>query len=274
MTEDYLRSFLFVPATRPDRIAKALASGADTIIVDLEDAVPLEAKDSARASLAEYLKTNPDALVMVRINGADSAQYQADIALCKNAANITGVMLPKAADRSDIEYVSEATGKPVWPLIESAAGIASLPTLVKASGIARLSIGALDLASDLSLASNTPGAETVLDYCKCQLVIHSRAAGLAAPVETVVPVIDNPEYISKVATKANEMGFRGMLAIHPRQLPEIHQAFTPDPEQVLWAERVLEGADQFGAVFQLDGKMIDAPVIQEAKSILARADLT
>jgi len=274
MIDDYLRSFLFVPATRPDRIGKALSSGADAIIVDLEDAVPSSEKGAARAALAEYLEQNPAARILVRVNGSDSCEFELDLALCKANTNVIGVMLPKAAKSSDVEHVVKVTQKRVWPLIETAAGIIALPDLVRSTGIARLSIGALDLASDLGLLSGTGGAEKMLDYCRCQLVIYSRVGGLAPPIESVVPTIDKPDEITRVAVNANEMGFGGMLSIHPRQLPEIHRAFTPTAAQTHWAKLVLARAYQFGAVFQLEGKMVDAPVIEEAKRILARADRT
>lgn len=271
MTEDHLRSFLFVPATRPDRIGKALAGGADAVIVDLEDAVPADAKDQARSTLVTFFEQNPDVKVLVRINSADTDAFEADLALCRDAKAVFGVMLAKADSAKDIEYTADTTKKPVWPLIESGAGIAALAELVNARGIARLSIGALDLASDLGLTPDTPGAEKMLDHCRSQLAIHSRAAGLAPPVETVVPVIDQPDVILQVAINASQMGFTGMLAIHPAQLPAIHQAFTPNASQVEWAQQIVAGAAEFGAVFQLNGKMVDAPVIKQAHNILARA---
>jgi len=271
MIDDYMRSFLFVPATRPDRVGKALSSGADAVIVDLEDAIPSSEKGAARSALAEYLGQNPDMRILVRVNSSDSCEFEQDLALCKATTNVIGVMLPKAAKSSDIEHVVKVTQKRVWPLIETVAGIMALPNLVRSPGIARFSIGALDLASDLGLVSGTDGAEKILDYCRCQLVIYSRVGGLASPIESVVPTIDKPEEITRVAVNANEMGFGGMLSIHPRQLPEIHRAFTPTSAQTHWAKRVLTRAGQFGAVFQLEGKMVDAPVIEEAKRILAIA---
>lgn len=109
MTEDHLRSFLFVPATRPDRIGKALASGADAVIVDLEDAVPADAKDQARSTLATFFEQNPDVKVLVRINSADTDAFEADLALCRDAEAVFGVMLAKADSAKDIEYTANTT---------------------------------------------------------------------------------------------------------------------------------------------------------------------
>jgi len=273
MNHDYLRSFLFVPATRPDRITKAKESGADAVIVDLEDAVAPDLKASARSALAEYLDSHPNTTVLVRINSVDSEHFDDDVALCKAQANIQGIMLPKADDADALARLINEVQKPIWPLIETASGSTALPELVKVAGVARLSIGALDMATDLGLVSDTDGAAQMLDFCRSQLVVYSRAAGLAPPIETVVPSIDNRELISKVATKACEMGFGGMLAIHPKQLGPIHEAFTPSAEKVSWAQRVVEAAAVQGAVFQLDGKMVDAPVVSEAQRVLARAGL-
>ncbi len=272
MIDELLTSFLFVPGSRPDRIDKALSSGADAVIVDLEDAVKFDEKESARRSVACFLEKNKDSSVLIRVNSPDSCEHEKDLALCREAGNVFGVMLPKASHRSEIEYVANHTGKPVWPLIESASGVTALPDLINAVGVTRLSIGALDLAADLELVYSTKGCEKVLDFCRAQIVLYSKIGGLGPPVESVVPTINEFDEISRVATQAKQMGFGGMLAIHPNQLPEIHRAFLPSQVEVDWAERVISGSKKFGSVFQIDGKMVDAPVVKSAKRIIARAD--
>lgn len=265
------RSLLFVPATRPERIAKALASEADAVIVDLEDAVAPEEKGRARQALDDFLAETPGAQVLVRINGLDSPELEEDLALCARHAGVLGVMLPKAESVAQVERVHAATGKPVWPLIETAGGVLGLPGIARAAGVARLSIGALDLIADLDLVAGASGAETLLDHCRCQLVLGSRAAGLAPPIESVVPDIADLDGVARLATRAVEMGFGGMLCIHPRQLAPIHGAFAPDEAQLAWARRVLAGAEAAGgAAFQLGGQMVDAPVIARARRLLAR----
>lgn len=264
------RSFLFVPATRPDRIAKALTCGADVVIVDLEDSVAPGDKDHARQQLHDYLANNPQAEVLVRINSSSSPEFANDLTLCTRFQNIRGVMLPKAETIQQVERVA-SYGKPIWPIIESARGLAALPSLSFTGGIARLTFGALDLAADLSLESGTPGANTLLDQCRYQLIVASRTARLPPPLESVVPDIQDMARVKEAASRAMEMGFSGMLCIHPRQVTAIHDAFTPDADVIDWANRVIAMSQCNDGAFQLDGQMVDEPVVLRARTLLARA---
>lgn len=266
------RSLLFVPATRPDRITRALACGADKVIVDLEDAVAPGDKQHARQQLHDYLADNPHATLLVRINAAISPEFSDDLALCARFDNIKGVMLPKAETRQQIQRVAYC-GKPVWPIIESAHGLSALPDLSGAEGIARLSFGALDLAADLNLESGTTGANAILDQCRYQLIVASRTARLPPPLESVVPDIQDMKSVRKAASRAVEMGFSGMLCIHPRQVAVIHQAFTPDDATIDWAHRVINMSQRNEGAFQLDGQMVDEPVVLRARTLLSRAEL-
>ncbi|KUJ86671.1 MAG: HpcH/HpaI aldolase [Halomonas sp. 54_146] len=263
------RSFLFVPATRPERIAKAHASEADVVIVDLEDAVAPSDKDEARRLLRDYLTSTRGSEILVRVNSTQP-EFEKDLAMCAQFPSVTGIMLPKAETNQQIEQAA-ACGKPVWPIIESAKGLVSLQSLAFTRGVERLTFGALDLATDLNLEPRTSGANTLLDQCRYQLVVCSRAAKLPPPIESVVPEIHDIEQVGSVARRAVEMGFAGMLSIHPKQIPSIHKAFTPSENLVLWARRVLEAAKTVDGAFQLDGQMVDEPVISRAKSLLARA---
>lgn len=270
MNPALIRSLLFVPASRPERIPKALASGADAVIVDLEDAVAQDAKDSARQALHEFLEQNPDAQVLVRINAPGTVEFEPDLALCKQHAGISGIMVPKAEGCQGIEQAA-ACQKPVWPLIESPRGVLALPSIVSVAGIERLSFGALDMASELDLIPGTPGAEQILNQCRYDILVNSLSAGLASPVESVYPDIEDMSAVEHAAKRAREMGFSGMLCIHPRQLPPIHQAFMPTDSEIDWAHRVVEHANRGEGVFRIDGQMVDAPVIARAKKILAKA---
>lgn len=273
MSNPLTRSLLFVPATRPDRIAKALASEADLVIIDLEDAVASEDKPMARQLLDEFLEAMPEARLLVRINAVDSPEFGDDIRLCRRHDAVLGVMLPKAESVSDITLAHTDSGRPVWPLVETSAGVVNLAKIAKAPGVERLCIGALDLSADMGLEPETPGAEKLIDQCRCLLALHSSAAGLKAPIESVVPNIDDLSGVKQVAQQAMELGFAGMLCIHPKQVPAIHQAFTPSDEAVSWARRVLEAAKSNNGAFQFDGQMVDQPVISRAKSLLMRAGL-
>ncbi|WP_438764748.1 HpcH/HpaI aldolase/citrate lyase family protein [Kushneria sp. TE3] len=263
------RMALFVPATRFDRIGKALASEADLVIVDLEDAVAPEDKVLAREYLEQFVEESPDVALCVRINAPDSEHFDTDLDLCARLPGVAAIMVPKAEAATRLKQAA-ALDRPLWPLIESAAGLEWIDEIAAVDGVERLSFGALDLALDLDLESDTPGAEAILDQARYQLVLHSRLAGLAPPMAGVSPVLDDDDALYTTAQRARQMGFGGMLCIHPCQLAPVLQAFMPDAEQLEWARRVLEGAQTQGGAFRVDGQMVDAPVIERARRLLAR----
>lgn len=267
MNDALMRSALFVPGNRPERFAKALASGADQIIVDFEDAVQEADKALARDSLGQYLQATPAARVWVRVNMAGHAQHEADLAFCAGQTGVCGIMLPKAESAQQIAQAA-LTGHPVLPIIESALGLQAIAQISQAPGVERLTYGGLDMSLDLGMIAGTVGADGLLDQVRFALLLHSRLAGLAAPLETVYTHIDDVTGLEQFARGAQNKGFSGMLCIHPRQIGPVHHAWAPSPDEFVWAERVMAGASQTGA-FQLDGQMIDAPVIQRARHILA-----
>lgn len=270
MNPEALRSILFVPATRPERIAKALASAADAVIVDLEDAVAESDKEAAREALDAFLAHHPQARLMIRINAPGTRHYEADLTLGARHAAVTHLVVPKAESCQALEKAA-ASGKPLWPLIETARGLLAVATLVYVSGVERLSFGALDMCAELGLETGTPGAQQILDQSRYDLLVHSCAAGLMPPIESVHPSIEDTAAVGQAAKRAKEMGFSGMLCIHPKQLPPINQAFTPAETELAWARKVIEGASQHEGAFSVDGQMVDAPVIARAKGILSRA---
>ena len=274
MRQSQQRSLLFVPGTRPDRIAKALASGADIVIVDLEDAVALEEKASARQALEQFLNSTPGVTFIVRINaddGNEEENFQQDLALCTKFPAITGIMLPKTESPEQIAKASSSE-KPIWPLIETAQGLISLSQIAASPGVERLVFGALDMATDLNLEPGSSGAEAVLDHCRHQLILHSRAQSLPSPIESVIPEIKDLRKVEIAAQKAVEMGFSGMLSIHPNQVLTIHNAFAPDEKTLQWARCVVEESKLRGGAFQFEGQMVDAPVLSRARAVLARAN--
>ncbi|MBY4678791.1 HpcH/HpaI aldolase/citrate lyase family protein [Marinobacterium arenosum] len=264
------RSVLFVPASRPERFAKAVASGADAVVIDLEDAVAPSAKSTAREALRDYLETTPDANIIVRVNSAGSQEFAADLALCQQQPGVTAIMVAKAQSTEALQQAS-ATGKPVWPLVESALGVEELARIAKVKGVERVCFGALDMGLDLGITPETAGARLMLDRIRCDLVLHSKAAGLEAPIESVYPAIDDEQTLENMARQAREMGFAGMLCIHPRQLQPIHRGFRPDTTELEWARRVLAAVADGEGVFTVDGQMVDAPVIQRAQKIVDQA---
>jgi (S)-citramalyl-CoA lyase len=272
MPQSIVRSALFVPGSRPERFAKALAAGADAVIVDFEDAVEEPLKRQARDHLAAFLQGNPQAAVWVRVNAPDHAEHVADLAFCKQQAGVAGVLLPKVENAAQVAAVWQ-TGKPVWPIIESAKGLLALEQIAHAPGVERLSFGGLDLGLDLNLNTGTPAAQMFLDQARISVQLHSRGANLLPPLDGVHPAIGDPEGLHRAIRHAYDMGYGGALCIHPKQVPVIHAALAPSADDLSWAKRVVDAsaAANGAGAFQLDGQMVDAPVLLRAQRLLALA---
>lgn len=266
------RTYLFVPGTRPDRYAKALASGADVVVLDLEDAVAVDAKASARAGVVAWLRAAGPAeraRIAVRINDAGSAWFDDDLGALLEAG-ITEVMLPKAETAEQVARVCAAVpGARVLALIESARGVANVEGVAGAAGVARLVFGTLDFALDLGL--DGAGNATGLSYAASRIAIASRVAGLAAPVAGVTPQIDDEAQLRADLAAARAHGFDAKLCIHPRQVATIHAALQPSAEAIEWARRVLAAEAASPGVARLDGRMVDRPVVLQAQRTLLRA---
>ncbi len=260
------RSLLFVPASRPEHFDKALAAGADVVIVDLEDAVAPHEKERARAALAAWL--DPARPVLVRINAVDTPWFGEDLALCAHPG-VAAVMLPKAEHIDDLARLRAAGAAQLVPLIESAAGMAALATIAAAPGVQRLAFGSIDLQVDLGMRD---ALEDELLYFRSRLVLASRLAGLQAPVDGVSTSLDDAERLRVDVLRARRLGFGGKLCIHPRQVEGVNRHFAPSEAEQAWARRVLEAAAAAaGAAVALDGRMIDKPVILRAQAILRDA---
>ncbi|NGR09269.1 CoA ester lyase [bacterium SGD-2] len=265
-----LRTALFVPGSRADRYAKALAAGADAVIIDLEDAVEPAAKASAREQIRHFAAAHPDAPFMVRCNAVESEWFDADMALCRDLPNITTVVLPKTERADQVERVRQACGKPVLPIIESACGVLGLESIAAAEGTSRLAFGYLDLMLDTGTRPETPGARVMLDHVRCRMILASAAAGILAPLDGAQPDFRNTEALANTAALIRDMGFAGAMCIHPAQVAVVHAAFAPSEAERDWARRVVAEFERTGAAaFQVDGRMVDAPVIERARRILA-----
>ena len=257
------RSYLFVPADRPERIGKALASGADAVIVDLEDAVATASKLAARSSLAAWLDA-ATSRVLVRINGVDTDWCSDDLALCRHPG-VSGVMVPKAERSEDLSRVASITGKATLALIETAAGIDSVRALAAAPGVERLAFGSIDFQLDLGIDGD---GEELLSF-RSQIVLASRLAERVAPLDGVSTAIDDIAQVEADAARARRLGFGGKLCIHPGQVGIVNRCFRPTEEERSWAMRVVEAASRSGgAVVAVDGRMVDRPVILRARRIL------
>ncbi|HAW62355.1 MAG TPA: CoA ester lyase, partial [Pseudomonas sp.] len=220
--------------------------------------------------LDAFLAANPAARLLVRINAPTHAEQAADLALCARHAGVTGVLLPKVESAVQVALAASC-GKPVWPIVESARGLANLAEIADAQGVERLSFGALDLGLDLGLANGSAGAERMLDQARYALLLQSRLAGLAAPLDSVFPDIKNLEGLARAAADARDMGFGGLLCIHPSQVAVVHETLMPSPAELDWAQRILAAGASGDGVFVVDGQMVDAPVIGRARRLLQRA---
>lgn len=267
------RTFLFVPANRPERIAKALASGTDVVVVDLEDAVAPADKPAARLALIKWLDANPDERVTVRTNAADTVWHEDDLTACRHAG-IAAVMLPKADSAAQVEHAHDVSGKPVLCIVETVLGIEALSQVAGARGCARLMFGKLDLAVELDLIPDESDPEELVFLpWRAMLVLASKRARLPAPVDGVYTLIGDQPGLARYAARARRHGFSGQLLIHPGQVTATAAAFTPSAQDIEWAKTVCRLADAAGGgVVVLDGRMIDAPVMARARSILSVAD--
>lgn len=249
---------LFVPANRPDRFAKAAASGADAVIVDLEDAVPIDAKEEARANLRSLTVDKP---VIVRINGVGTPWHDGDCAALKGIS-IAALMLPKAEQAGELARLHAIA--PVIAMVESAAGLAEARAMARSGFAARLAFGSVDYAADLGCDHS----REVLYAARSELVLASRLGGLPAPIDGVTMDLVSAAKAQEDARAACSQGFGGKLLVHPSQVRPVLDAFLPSGDEIEWARRIVASGD--GAV-GVGGMMVDEPVRIRARAVLARA---
>ncbi len=266
------RTYLFVPGNRPERFAKALSSGADCVVLDLEDAVAVEAKGLARDAIAGWAASASSAdrqRIVVRINDAASTGFADDLRLLRDAS-LADVMLPKAETPAQIAAVCTALpGARVLALIESARGVANVDAVAASASVARLVFGTLDLALDLDL--DIGELSDGLSHAASRLVIAARMAGLAAPVAGVTPQIDDEARLLADLAWSRRHGLSAKLCIHPKQVAPIHQALAPSAAALDWARRVRAAEAASPGAAKLDGRMIDRPVVLQAQRTLQLA---
>lgn len=245
------------------------------MIVDLEDAIAPVAKVAAREALARIWRefaAEERARLLVRINAAATPWYEADLALLGQLAafRLGGVVLPKADAATAVERIARTTPAAVLPLVESASGLHALDALAHARGVARLVFGHIDFQGDTGL--HCEADERELDSVRLAFTLASRRAGLAPPVDGVTTSLGDAPRLTADIARGRRLGFGAKLCIHPNQVGAVNQGFGPTTAQREWALRVLAAsqANDAGA-FQLDGEMVDAPVLQRARSFLAAA---
>ncbi|HSW16405.1 MAG TPA: CoA ester lyase [Ramlibacter sp.] len=268
------RSFLFVPATRPERFAKALDAGADCVIVDLEDAVAPDQKATARAQLAQSLPGFSRAQLartLVRINPTGTPWHAQDLALVAEwvARGLAGAMTPKAESPAQLRAIGVALGPAATlvPLIESLAGLDAVDVIARTPQVRRLAFGHLDFQLDLGMRCEPEESE--LASIRFALVAASRRAQLPSPIDGVTTDTGNAQRLHKDVQRARGFGFGGKLCIHPAQVAAVNEALAPSAAELDWARRVVAGAELHrGAAFSLDGRMVDLPVIRSAQRTL------
>lgn len=266
---------LYVPADRPDRVAKALASGADCVIVDLEDAVAASHKETARAALAEALSGDLDVPVQVRVNPRGPAWHDADLAAVSELDPAVGVRLPKVSGPEDVAAArSVLPDREVHALIETALGV-ERAFQIASGGVASVALGEADLRAELGLAAGEEG-EPGLAWVRSRLVVAAAAAGLPSPQMSVYADVRDLDGLARSCARGRALGFAGRTAIHPAQLPVIRDAFAPTEAELARAQEIIDRvgaaeADGAGTVVLEDGTFLDVAMVRAARRMLTGA---
>jgi len=259
---------LYVPGNRPDRFAKAVATGAQLVIVDLEDAVGPADKPAARAAVVEWLQSvlPLPATVEVRVNAGD----REDLVALRDAPVGFGIRLPKVERGAEVDAVVAALGGvPITALVETARGVEALFEIAGHEAVTAVNLGEADLASDVGSRD-----DAVLDYARTRIVYAAAAAGLAAPMMSVYPAIADLEGLRADTERGRRRGFVGRTAVHPSQLPTIRAAFSPSPDDIDWARQVVAAIEHGGVAMLASGEMVDAAMLGRARTIIELAAAT
>ncbi|WEJ99636.1 MAG: CoA ester lyase [Candidatus Sphingomonas phytovorans] len=275
-----LRSLLFVPGDRPERFAKAAASGADALILDLEDSVAPEKKPEARTAIAAWLKDGRTVPCFVRINPLGSGETRADLEAILPAAP-DGLVLPKAEGAPSVRALIDLVGgttPPILPIAsETPAAVFQLSTYGEvADHLAGLTWGAEDLPAAIGATSsrNEDGSYTAPYEMVRALTLFGAHAATVAAIETVYPNIADTDGLAAYVARGRRDGFTGMMAIHPAQVTAINAGFSPSEAEIAHAHAVVEAfaANPGAGALKLDGKMIDRPHLNQALKVLAQVE--
>ena len=254
----HARSLLFAPGSDERKLATALASEADLVVADLEDAVAPAEKPAARDVVARAAPR------VVRVNGADTEWFEGDLALVASM-ELDVVVLPKATP--DAVAALGAWGPPVIAIVETAQGLRLAYETACTERVSALVLGAVDLGAELGLEPRADGLEIL--HARSRVVVDSSAAGIRAPFDIVHLEIEDDAGLEEQAAFARSLGFRGKVCIHPRQVPIVNRAFAPSEREVAWARRVVDEFEASGeGVLAVNGEMIDLPVVERARRIL------
>ncbi|MEV6169882.1 CoA ester lyase [Streptomyces sp. NPDC051954] len=262
-------TWLYVPGDRPHIVTKALASGADVVVIDLEDAVAPDRKEYARAATAELLRDPQPLPVHVRVNALDGPFVTADLRTLAPLPGVSGLRLPKVASPEQVVRIAELrTGPPLYALLETALAIEHAHAIATAHpALHGIALGEADLRADLGVRDDAG-----LDWSRSRVIVAARAAGLPPPPQSVHPDTRDLDGLTRSCAHGRTLGFLGRAAIHPRQLPVIERAYLPTEEELEHAETIIKAAtaDQ-GAQGLPDGTFIDAAVVAAAQRTLSLA---
>jgi len=286
-----IRSALFVPGNRPDRVDKAVATVADRVIIDLEDAVAVSQKVETRELVRDKIIVHKDRRVLVRVNGLETDFIRGDLeAIVVN--ELGGLVLPKTENSLQVEEIHRllvdlekkqelaAGNTAVILLVESALGVQNIFQITSAAGEMNreflIALGAADYALDMAIEITKDGGELI--YPRSRIAIACRAAGIAPPLDTPFMIdLKDIEALKDDAARAKQLGFQGKLCIHPKQIEPVHVVFTPTAEEISFARRVVDAfeAEEAGgsAAIQVDGKFVDYPVVEQSRRILQLASI-
>ncbi|MGW0820465.1 HpcH/HpaI aldolase/citrate lyase family protein [Streptomyces sp. NPDC002845] len=269
-TSTFPLTWLYVPGDRPEVVAKALTSGADVVIVDLEDAVAPGRKEYARAATAELLREPPPTPVHVRVNALDTPRAAADLAVLAPLPGLSGLRLPKVTSPADVIRVAERSAPAIalYALLESALGVEQAYAIASSHpALHGIALGEADLRADLGVRD-----DAALDWSRSRVVLAARAAALAPPAQSIHPDTRDLDGLAESCAHGRALGFLGRAAIHPRQLPVIERAYTPTPEEIESAEQIIKAATADPSAHALhDGRFIDTAIVASAHRTLALA---
>jgi citrate lyase subunit beta/citryl-CoA lyase len=265
----HLRSLLFAPGSDERKLAKALASAADAVVCDLEDAVAPQDKEAARDVVRKALAGAADGPArLVRINARGTAWHEDDVALTA-ALELDGIVLPKASPEA-IEAVG-ADGPPIVAIVETAMGLRQAFEIASQPRVAALVLGAVDLGAEVGLEPR-PDAQEIL-YARSKVAIDSAAAGIRGPFDVVHLDFEDAAGLEEQCRVARALGFRGKACIHPAQVETINRVFAPSEDEIAWARGIVESFEgQTEGVLAVNGTMVDKPVVDRARRILQEAD--
>ncbi|MDY0064630.1 MAG: CoA ester lyase [Bacilli bacterium] len=265
------RSLLFIPSNNPGMVQNANLFGADAAIFDLEDAVSVQEKDSARNLLRESLDTISGLEKIVRINGMDTPYFDADLKmLIKTTADT--IMLPKAGiqevQKLDLLLTKANSPIRILPIIELAASLLEVEAIAVLPRVDGLLLGAEDLTSDLEVERTVEGVE--IAYARSKMSLACKGARIDA-IDTPCTNTTSDEEVKMDALRAKQLGMNAKACIHPNQVAIVNTVFSPSHLQIKQAKRIIEAAKSAQGAFSLDGKMIDKPIIERSKKILEKA---